>query len=86
MGGVSFAAQAVESATKVSTEFTQETNLDGLLGLAFSTINSVRPTAQKTFFDNIKSSLDQPLWTVDLRHSARKSTMCSLLRRVLTYH
>lgn len=72
VGGVSYASQAVEAASKVSTEFAQETNLDGLLGLAFSTINSVRPTAQKTFFDNIKSTLDQPLWTVDLKHSARK--------------
>ncbi|KAH6656130.1 secreted aspartic proteinase precursor [Truncatella angustata] len=70
VGGVTFASQAVEAATKVSTEFSEETNLDGLLGLAFSSINSVRPSAQKTFFDNIKSSLDQPLWTVDLRHSA----------------
>lgn len=73
VGGVTFMAQAVETASKVSAEFTQETNLDGLLGLAFSSINSVRPTAQKTFFENIKSFLDQPLWTVDLKHSARTS-------------
>lgn len=72
ISGVAFDSQAVEAASKVSTEFTRETNLDGLLGLAFSSINSVHPTAQQTFFDNIRSTLDQPLWTVDLRHSARK--------------
>ncbi|KAI0133962.1 aspartic peptidase domain-containing protein [Xylariales sp. AK1849] len=70
VGGVSFASQAVETATKVSSEFAEDTDTDGLLGLAFSSINSVSPTAQKTFFDNIKTSLNQPLWTADLRHSA----------------
>ncbi|KAH8671661.1 aspartic peptidase domain-containing protein [Xylariales sp. PMI_506] len=69
IGGLTVADQAVETATQVSTEFTQETNLDGLLGLAFSKLNSVRPTAQKTWFDNIASSLASPLWTVDLQHN-----------------
>ncbi|KAI1874340.1 uncharacterized protein JN550_002919 [Neoarthrinium moseri] len=68
VGGLSFPSQAVETANRVSPEFTQETNLDGLLGLGFSTINAVKPTAQNTFFDNIKSDLNQPLWTVDLKH------------------
>ncbi|KAI1869192.1 uncharacterized protein JN550_005822 [Neoarthrinium moseri] len=67
VGGVSFDSQAVETAKNVSTSFTSDANNDGLLGLAFSTLNTVTPTAQKTFFDNIKGSLDSSLWTVDLK-------------------
>ncbi|KAI1080777.1 secreted aspartic proteinase precursor [Whalleya microplaca] len=69
IGGVSFDSQAVEAASKISTQFTQDSNNDGLVGLAFSSINTVSPTAQKTFFDNVKSSLDQPLFAADLKHN-----------------
>lgn len=69
VGGVSFDKMAVESATKVSSSFTEDANNDGLLGLAFSTLNTVTPTAQKTFFDNIKSSLGSALFTADLKHN-----------------
>ncbi|KAH6647183.1 aspartic peptidase domain-containing protein [Truncatella angustata] len=69
IGGVSYSAQAVEAATTISTEFTQDTNNDGLVGLAFSTINTVSPKSQKTFFDNVKSSLSSPLFTADLKHN-----------------
>lgn len=67
VGGVSFDSQAVETAETVSESFTSDSNNDGLLGLAFSTLNTVTPTAQKTFFDNIKDDLDESLWTVDLK-------------------
>ncbi|KAI1851557.1 hypothetical protein JX265_012361 [Neoarthrinium moseri] len=69
IGGVSFATQAVEAASKVSSQFVQDTNNDGLVGLAFSSINTVSPNAQKTFFDNVKSSLSSPLFAVDLKHN-----------------
>jgi hypothetical protein len=72
VGTLSVAAQAVEIATKVSDEFTSDTNIDGLLGLGFSNINTVTPTAQKTWFDNIKSTLTSALWTADLVSEARK--------------
>ncbi|KAI0003898.1 aspartic peptidase domain-containing protein [Xylariaceae sp. FL0662B] len=68
VGGVSFEKQAVEAATKVSAEFTADANNDGLLGLAFSKLNTVQPTPQKTFFDNIADSLDKPVWTADLKY------------------
>ncbi|KAI0153912.1 aspartic peptidase domain-containing protein [Pestalotiopsis sp. NC0098] len=68
VGGVSFDAQAVEVAEQVSDSFTEDSNNDGLLGLAFSTLNTVTPTAQKTFFDNIRDSLDSSLWTADLKN------------------
>ncbi|KAI1347873.1 secreted aspartic proteinase precursor [Xylaria sp. FL0043] len=67
IGGLSVSKQAVESAQTVSSSFTSESNLDGLLGLAFSTLNTVSPTPQKTWFDNIKSSLDSPLFAVDFK-------------------
>ncbi|ORY61643.1 eukaryotic aspartyl protease [Pseudomassariella vexata] len=66
VGGLSYASQAVETAKKVSSSFTEDSNNDGLLGLAFSTINTASPR-QKTFFDNVKSTLTSPVWTADLK-------------------
>ena len=66
IGGLSVAKQAVEAAQKASAQFVQGAN-DCLVGLAFSSINTVSPRQQLTWFDNIKSSLDKPLFTADLR-------------------
>ena len=68
IGGVTVTQQAVELATKVASSFVTDTASDGLLGLAFSTINTVQPQQQKTFFDNALSTLDQPVFTANLRH------------------
>jgi aspergillopepsin I len=70
IGGLTVKSQAVESAKQVSSEFTQDTASSGLLGLAFSTLNTVQPTQQKTFFDNAASSLSQKVFTADLKHNA----------------
>ncbi|GAO19822.1 hypothetical protein UVI_02059230 [Ustilaginoidea virens] len=70
VGGVVATGQAVEAATAVSAEFTGQHGSDGLLGLAFSAINTVRPVKQRTFFDNVKPGLRNKLWTVDLKHQA----------------
>lgn len=59
--------QAVEAAKTVSAEFQQDTDTDGLIGLAFSSINTVSPKSQSTFFDNVKSSLASPVFTADLK-------------------
>jgi hypothetical protein len=64
---VSYAKQAVESAPQVSAQFSSDSANSGLLGLAFSSINTVRPTPQNTFFDNVKSSLSAPLFTANLK-------------------
>ncbi|PWY77591.1 aspergillopepsin I precursor [Aspergillus eucalypticola CBS 122712] len=70
VGGVTTNKQAVEAASKISSEFVQDTANDGLLGLAFSSINTVQPKAQTTFFDTVKSQLDSPLFAVQLKHDA----------------
>jgi aspergillopepsin I len=48
----------------------QDKNNDGLLGLAFSSINTVSPKSQTTFFDTVKDQLDEPLFAVTLKHGA----------------
>ncbi|KAI9172535.1 Endothiapepsin [Paramyrothecium foliicola] len=70
VGGLVVTAQAVEAAQTVSDSFTSETNLDGLLGLAFSSINTVEPRQQTTFFDTAASKLTSRVFTADLKHSA----------------
>ncbi|KAH8809161.1 penicillopepsin [Xylogone sp. PMI_703] len=70
IGGATVTSQAVEIATAVSQAFVQDTANSGLLGLAFSQLNTVQPQQQKTFFDSILDDLDQPVFTADLRHNA----------------
>jgi aspergillopepsin I len=65
VGGVTVTGQAVELATSVSSSFQSDPG-DGLLGLAFSSINTVTPNQQKTFFDNALSSLASPVFTAAL--------------------
>lgn len=61
IGGATVTSQAVELATSVSSAFVQDANSDGLVGLAFSSLNSVKPKTQNTFYQNIMSSLEQPV-------------------------
>lgn len=68
VGGLTAENQAVQCAEQVSPGFTREANLDGLLGLGFSTLNTVRPQSQATFFDNVKPILDKPVFTADLKY------------------
>lgn len=70
VGGVTATGQAVEAAKKISEQFVQDANNDGLLGLAFSSINTVQPKAQTTFFDTVRDQLDEPLFAVTLKHNA----------------
>ena len=69
VGGTTVTAQAVEAAQTISSEFVQGGN-DGLLGLGFSSINTVTPDQQKTFFTNAESLLDAPLFTANLKKGA----------------
>ncbi|KAF2124713.1 Asp-domain-containing protein [Dothidotthia symphoricarpi CBS 119687] len=73
VGGVTATSQAVEAATSVSSTFSQDTDTDGLLGLAFSSINTVQPVQQKTWFDTVKSQLALPVFSVYLKYHAAGS-------------
>ncbi|SZE99437.1 unnamed protein product [Blumeria hordei] len=70
IGGATVTKQTVELATMVSQSFTADTGSNGLVGLAFSKLNTVKPTQQKTFFDNMIPNLSQPVFTADLRSNA----------------
>jgi len=67
IGGVTVSKQAVGMAALVTDEFVEDTGSSGLLGLAFSSLNRVRPEPQKTFFDNVMKDLEEPVFTADLR-------------------
>lgn len=69
VGEVTVARQAVESARQVSPSFSRNMDSDGLLGLAFSSINTVKPQQQKTFFDNAMEQLAMPLFTANLKRT-----------------
>lgn len=69
VGGATATSQAVEAATSISTEFVSE-NSDGLMGLGFGISNTIRPQKQPTFFENIKSSLQLPVFAVSLKKNA----------------
>lgn len=70
IGGVTVTGQAVEMATQVSGSFVKDTANNGLVGLAYSKLNTVSPVPQRTFFDNVMPSLAEPLFTADLRKGA----------------
>lgn len=70
IGNITVTGQAVESATEVSSSFTSDSSSSGLVGLAMSSLNTVSPTAQKTFFDNAKSQLASAVFSADLQHDA----------------
>lgn len=70
IGGASVPAQPIELATNISQTFIEDQNNDGLVGLAFSKLNTVKPQKQKTFFENVMPSLAEPLFTADLRKGA----------------
>jgi aspergillopepsin I len=71
-GSATATSQAVEAATSISDMF-QEDAADGLVGLSFGSLNTVRPNKAPTFFDNIKPTLSQALFAADLRRGAAGS-------------
>ncbi|KAL8726268.1 MAG: hypothetical protein Q9166_006814 [cf. Caloplaca sp. 2 TL-2023] len=67
VGTTTVTGQAVELASKISAQFQEDIDNDGLLGLAFDSINTVKPVQQKTFFSNAKASLSAQLFTANLK-------------------
>jgi len=70
IGGVTATSQAVEAATSISSQFVSDTDNDGLVGFAFSSINTVSPQPVLTWFDNVKSSLATKLFAASLNKGA----------------
>ncbi|KAJ5558904.1 Peptidase aspartic catalytic [Penicillium sp. DV-2018c] len=66
IGGIKVTGQTFGLPMDISQTFVDDTKSNGLLGLGFSSINTIKPKAQKTFFDNVAPSLDEPVFTVRL--------------------
>lgn len=67
IGGVSFPTQAVQLAQDVSSDFTDDADSDGILGLGFDSGNTALPFHVKTWFTNVKTSLKKQIFTSRLR-------------------
>ncbi|KAF5558983.1 hypothetical protein FMEXI_178 [Fusarium mexicanum] len=62
--------QAVESALIIQPDL----SYDGILGLAFSTINQVVPKKQKTFFETLLPTLKKKVFAANLRVDGKPAT------------
>ncbi|KAI2631864.1 secreted aspartic proteinase precursor [Hypoxylon sp. NC1633] len=69
LGNLSIPNMTIESATIVSSMFTETASMSGLVGLAWPSIIQTIPP-QKTLLDFLPQVLSQPLFTVDLRHNS----------------
>ncbi|RGP62105.1 aspartic ase precursor [Fusarium longipes] len=69
VGGTYVDKMAVQSATEVSDGIASDTFSHGIMGLAMSSLNTVRPTVQKTYFDRVQDALDVPIFTANLQKS-----------------
>jgi aspergillopepsin I len=67
IGGATVARQAIGLPTEVSESFSGDSESDGLVGLAFTALNTFRPQQQKTFLDNIAEDLSEPVFTAQLK-------------------
>lgn len=67
IGGATVEKQAIGLPTNVSASFAQDPDSDGLVGLAFSQLNTIKPQQQRTFFDNVAGELSEPIFTAQLR-------------------
>ncbi|KAI9373658.1 aspartic peptidase domain-containing protein [Aspergillus egyptiacus] len=66
VGGVTVTGQAIGLPKKVSPSFLEDTYTSGLVGLGFSTLNTVKPQQQRSFFETIAEVLDEPVLGVSL--------------------
>lgn len=69
IGDTSYAKQGVEVAISVSPEIAADTFSSGILGMASSEANTVRPDPQVTYIQNILPELELPIFTANLKDS-----------------
>lgn len=76
LGGMPIKNQAVERATYVSKDFFSSQTASGLLGLAFSSINTVKPNPVVTPMENMirQGLVTNPIFTVALKDSNSNAT------------
>lgn len=67
LGDTYFDKQAIESATWVSKDISSDSFVSGIVGLANSGANTVKPDIQKTYIDNIQDQLALPVFTANLK-------------------
>ena len=79
VAGITIPNQAVEAAKKMSSSFLSDGGDDGLLGLAWPTINTVSPTPVKTPVENMieQKLITQPVFTVKLGHGVQGASFYS---------
>ncbi|EZF12053.1 hypothetical protein H113_07031 [Trichophyton rubrum MR1459] len=68
IGGATVLNQAIGLPSKVAASLAEDKTSDGLVGLAMTKLNTIRPVKQKTFFENLAEDLDEPVFTAQLRH------------------
>lgn len=73
IGGADFENQVIELPNSVTPSFVKDTKSNGLVGLAFGKLNTVKPNSAKTFIENIATQLKQPVFTANLKHAATGS-------------
>lgn len=73
VGGSTVEVQAIGLPDEVSESFVTDSASNGLVGLAFTKLNTMEPTQQKTFFDNVVSQLSQPVFTAQLKGNSAGS-------------
>lgn len=68
IGTITVAGQAVELPSTVSSQFSGDTNSDGIVGLGFSQSgSSIKPSPMPTFFENAAPKLKENLFTASLK-------------------
>ncbi|KAL5612048.1 uncharacterized protein BROUX77_002204 [Berkeleyomyces rouxiae] len=65
--GIRCRSQAVQVANYASGLWNVE-HISGVMGLAFSSRNPIKPEPQPNIFDNMANQLDEKIFTVDLQH------------------
>lgn len=67
INGLTAKDHGVQVAIAVSAEISKDSASSGIMGMGYSISNTVRPTQEKTFMDNVMSKLAKPVFTADLK-------------------